>query len=480
MSLDKIALVISIGDNGEGKRHGMCMEVIAEKEWGLPFEKIVTRNHRPAYMFVILKPEMLRVARRACEPTYYKTLDARGFQRLNLLHNSYVNFQELGQKLNLPNLAKELQFPTRSHAMIVDGTNLGSNIFYTYEETGSVQFAYDYYTISSGSYTVGASQNYATWALAGADLTTLIGDLTLTQNTATTETAICALSNALAGHALNLTSSLKHNGSFSGGYLISSNENQSSTGQFYITCTSASGGATVNLSDLIMKMGGTYTSFGAGIHTRTTSGIITNAWNILCNCNGKNIIVYNIGTTSGNASNGWNIIGINGAVGTSGYFTSGIALQGGGGIHFENCAFYNFTRTNGYCCGISNYNNDYMAVLKNMVCFGNYIDFAYGATNTPGLGATIATDCASQDLTGTTGLTGLTPLNEVVSVTSTDSTFMKPKFGGHLYNGGTTPSIGANTVGIEGHKRPHGSLYSIGAFEWKSPNSVPINYLQEV
>jgi len=101
--------------------------------------------------------------------------------------------------------------------------------------------------VTSGSYTVGSSDDYATWALAMADIANLTADLTFTQRTAVTDTGGSAITEDKGAFTLTITSNASTKGDPTKGHLTSVDHGSS---QFDFAM---GGSGTLDISNLFFK-----------------------------------------------------------------------------------------------------------------------------------------------------------------------------------------------------------------------------------
>lgn len=481
MSLDRVALIFKVGDQVTagasylGLKDGMPICYIDEAEWGLSLDDILSSNMYRVFSCVQVNRKLLPKIKTWLSPVGVSILTGMdGGQIIKPAEYAerpvVLPFADLEKATGITDL--EMKLRSRDDVVpLINGTLIGEEAFRDAKLFMSEKPIEDLNAISSGSYTVGASQNYATWALFGADLTTLVGNLTGTQKTAITETAICNINIALAGYALTLTSDTNPLGNFGAGWLITANMALIQYGVFEIACSSAVAGGKINISKLNVKKGtGAITTYGCLLDMLTaTSNISYNISDSIFNGNGLDLI--NVRSYAGNPVtpiNIFNCVSVNAVGGASGYGV-GFVFASPTSLVMENCTAYGNTgATAAKTGGMWNYSNSALT-FKNNASFGNTKDYTYATTSALGLGGTTASKCASSDSSGSeAGLRSLTAANQFQSLTLADGDpFLKLKVGSALLGAGAAPGIAANTYGIRGNKRPHGALYSIGADEWK-------------
>jgi hypothetical protein len=496
MKRDMMCLCLGVGDNLPMKGHGMVCSYIHDAEWEVPLHKIITRIHIPAYAFLLVKPSLKPYIQAHTNRAVVRGIplyDAHGqlMSKMIAQHELFIDYQELGEKLGIPNLGTEILKP-RDTVMVLAGSELGTEIFHNYRHEGiHADPVYDRYAIASGSYTIGASKNYATNALFFADhAATYTGNLTGTIQTNVTETAVSSTSSAMAGHTLTHTSDTDPLGVFGSGRIISLNAATDLISWYRILCTSASA-ANVNISKLNYKMIATGATNYQSImyHVPASSGIVINMSGCLFDCNGRAFRTVILGGT-GVVYKVFNCIACNGYAPNANQYTEGFVFAStAAGFLFENCTAYNFigiagnnswpTAGQGLVSGIDVSNCP--GTIRNCASFGcsthngvNFVDYIYytGSAFADGLGTTItATKCASSDTTGSEAALRDLSSAEFVSVTIADANFLRAAANRKLWNSGAALSITANNVGVRGNARPWmPSTYSIGADEFARLN----------
>lgn len=451
MALDRIILSLNV--------NGKPGEYYDERDWGLPFEKIWSDNMCRIFCPVQVPREWLPKIKEWMQPVgMSKILDSIGQpikDPISFRDRAVVcDLAEVGKAVDIPDLQEKVQSQVEK-VDLINGTELSMDLFkdaMLFDPSGKIV---DLNTISSGSWTVGAAQQYATWYALGADIvgTTLTGNLTGTQQTAITETVGAFARNyILGGFTLLLTSSVNPKGNFGAGWLISFNHALSGFG--VITTSGAAG--TIAMSNLNMKrvaaVGSSVceiyfgTAFSAGTLVNINDCLVnrnnyagSNSFGIFMQC--ASVPLYKIFNTV--------IANVPGGALTGGLFSMGCDA---------NSVFENMTIV-GCAKGL---HANYIASKKiNIACF-NTVDYYFVTEGT-------FTKCASSDTTGSEpALRSLVAANEFRSTTlAAGDPFMRVKLGGQLANGGVAPSIAANTYGNRGNTRGRGSpaSYSIGADE---------------
>ena len=294
----------------------------------------------------------------------------------------------------------------------------------------------DFNAVSTGSYTYGPAggSSYATRALAYADIANLTGNLTFTSTGTVSESTTSTITENIGAHTFTddgadflsdmstSYNSIAINASGTGTIIIK-NQNMTCTGTASTKVMIWIGSTTPTMTIEI------YDSSFVGHNTTIDYGISANNTNATYN-------IYNNVITN---------------------FLIGVYLLGvDNKCKIENISFDNNTYA------LRAFNRT--ANIKNCVTINS---ITAGYLNTGSL--TTFSKCASEDATGSeAGLRSITPANEFISLDDTDPDYLVVKAGGVCDDGGTAPSIAANTSGIYGNPRPHGILYSIGASELAS------------
>jgi hypothetical protein len=471
---DMMALLLGVGDNWPSKGHGMVCSYIHDAEWEVPLHKIVTRKHVPSHAFLLVNPKIKPFIQKHLRPIYkYSPLyDALGTRIRSIVAGTemFIDYDELGKALGLPNLGEEIKQP-RDHVMVLDGSNLGTDIFRFYQVDGiPANLVYDRYAFAGGNTTIGTGQPYATFNAFATDVNNLTSSGQAMLQTAVTETAQSSITKALGGYSLTLTSSLDPKGNFGSvaTNLISMNFNTDTQSLFNVTFTSAGAGATVNVNKLSVKhIAANPTTYQhIYVDQTATTNVTTNISDCLFNCNSHRIIC--VRPNNANCVHKvYNCIMANGTGGATVYAAGIFFSLAHANCVFENCTCYKFTGNTVYTAGFSNYGN--IAVhLTNILCLENSFDYTYGATGISGMGNGVSSKCASSDTSGSeAGLRSIVTANEVLSTDITLTRFMRMKYGGVCYNGGAAPSLAGNTIGVRSNARPWAtSTYSVGADEF--------------
>jgi len=343
--------------------------------------------------------------------------------------------------------------------------------------------------ISSGLHTVGTGADWPDWQQALASLVTPTGDITLRQVAQVNQSVVAQLPSNLfnlAGYKLTLESDTPHNGRSDTGHqtlctaaagCIDLRTNSFQNGEVEIkdlkiemqasgwtnAVSVSAADATASLAeadvhDILVHAGDAYQpGVGAdcvwfGAYDSGSNRI--RAWNIIVdiprcgsstsgvfvlqeNVSGAVVYVENCIARVRNVGSGsmrafWQVSGASGA---SVYVRNCAALCVAGGVGSWFTGFYDFTLQNPTSYGYNNLSADATATSFNTT--------SGGVNSKP-------TDTDPQFF----GIDYATP-----------ATYMIPKGGSSVLNGGSAPDIVANTVGIRNSARPHGSLYSIGAVE---------------
>jgi hypothetical protein len=444
MALDRVFLSVKIGDNGQ-YLDGMPIDIHDELNQKEPIERTLSPWVKRCYRFIQIDRRMLPKIQELLPPVGYSKVLGPDGRPLK----DPEKFRVRGGILPFADLATftgktvtELRDQNTSKD-IINGLLMPETIFKSSQTFSPEGKILDKGSISAGSYTLGTAKDYTTIALFFADIAaTLTGALTGTIQTALTETAITSLAIALAGYGFTLTSDTEHYGDFTAGNLISLNQGHDVVdgNLILINCTSASPGATLNLSKLNIKLTGAMRGWGNTLVDVSDTANITRNWNdILINANTKQysnfVIVYS------SPFRGFNLVGVNSA--NAGLF---IIMVSSTDAIIENCTFWN------NLSGIQNY--DYAAyAITNIASLGNtasYLEYTYNKIADYNHHA-----CASSDGIGDVGLINLVTADEFESLDITQSNFLKAVVGGTLDSNGVAPSIAANTYGIRGSLRPH-------------------------
>lgn len=322
-----------------------------------------------------------------------------------------------------------------------------ADVLRTGVDNGSVS---DTGLVSSGSYTVGTSMNYATWAAAMADVTNLTGGLTFTQKTATTEASSSAISITYGGYTLTCTSDTDPLGSPANGWLTSINHNDEFLG------FQGTGGTTSKIVVSKLNIKRTQDASAATkylMDCRTfSSAVEINIYSNIFDVNslvGRCLYIGDVDITF----NLFNNLFLNAS--TRHFLSSAHAAAS----KCENNTFYGSADK-------SVDNDDKTLTYLNCVFVGMTGNNFINTNNSTSLNS--ATDKASIGCaTDTNPSVNIVSANEFVSTSQASADFLKVKAGGSIDDGGGTTSITANTIGIRGNARPGtDTYYSIGADEY--------------
>lgn len=291
--------------------------------------------------------------------------------------------------------------------------------------------AVDDNSISSGSYTIGSGGDYATWALAAADLANLTGALTLTQITAVTESGNIAFAITLGGYTLTCTSTA-HGGNPSSAMKITLD---SALNGFAL---SQEGPGTLVFDNMFLER---VQSVAANVYDIGINNILASHTLKICN-----ILISGLGNGGKGIDEKDNTLPISvfncmvwgKSVGVS------KSLLANAGTKWENITVYN--------CGTGVDAGTQAVQLRNVACYGNTTDFA-------NIGSSTGYNCASDDATAADGnwstgsgnVTNGDPATDFESVTASDgAAFLQPTTGGALYQAGSNVTISGHTDYING------------------------------
>lgn len=363
-----------------------------------------------------------------------------------------INFGQLALLTTNPDLENDLR--SNKIVTVINGHKLSKSTFLNSDSLNPP--AFDSHAVSTGSYTVGTAGDYATWALAVADMANLTGHLTFTQISPVTETATSNATELLGGFTLTYTSDMPHNGDPTGGHLI----NDGTIGATHLFVLGIEGPGAAEIKNLYFKKTANRTDLYSFI---VTVGIATaftsNFHDILMDGAGySGSGFYAVDATL--AHNVYNCV-IWGFSIVSNFGIKFYYAQAGDRV--ENCTVYN--------CDIGCYTGNHIMTVENCICASNNTDFSHTAVGT------IGNNNASEDATaadaswasGSNNQINITVANEFENTTDTDSDFLKLKSAGICHDGGKAPSIAGNDHGIRNNSRPHNVVdYSIGADEYAS------------
>lgn len=465
MVLDRAVAMLKVGDNGE-YLEGMPIEVIEEREWGKPLEKILSENCRRVYVPLLISEAMVPVFKAWMEPTGFKAelgpMETPEPSTAYRIRNRMIPLDALATATGNVNLVKDARDSAKILPLI-DGTSISENIAVDSQTISPIRGIPDLNAISGGSVTVGSGGTYATWALLITDVIGLTGHLTATQISAITETGTTALNVAMNGYNITFTSNSHPNGDFGAGWLTTCTFNLNAQTVLQFINTSGSS-ATMTLSHLNFKYTGTVTgNYGNFIRYTTATTNITNAMNdCLFDANSKEIQCIRLQHASA-VVKAYNVVCTGGAAAGAKFCGGLTTVFAHVSCVFENMSIYDFSgadAAHGNC--VWNYSDD-AYTLTNIAAFDGTACYAYGAGATSGLGSATANKCASSDASGSEApLRNLVAATVFQSVTIGDGeTFVKPVSGQSLNETGVAPSLPANTYYI--NDVVHGASIDIGA-----------------
>jgi hypothetical protein len=452
MILNRFGIIFKVGDN-EPFRDGMPVCAIDELEWGETLETIISRFTTRVFCCIEMDRKF-----KSLMPVFLSPVPPIG--NLDIMAQSEyvrpvrVDYSALETKLNIPGLETTLRSTVDSPG-IINGVGLSLEDFIDVRNGLPVDKQYDLNSVSSGSYTVGTSLNYATWALALADIANLTGDLTFTQQTNITESAAAVMNKNLAGHVLTFTTDQSHLGVQAQGRLKTDNFTTA-----WAWDISIGTGGTLNLSNLNIKRQLASATDCGSLLLRASTGNTTATWKDIL-IDGIAKATYGIYFLSANLTvNLFNAIIAN-CQGTGSQASVFVSAVNAASI-FHNITIHS-AASSGHI-GIQGLGSGCSAI--NCAVFGEPTCYA-------GISGTYS-KCASSDTSGSeSGLRSLTELNQVVSADITSADSFKVKKGGICYDGGSNTVIAGNNHGIRGNTRPHGVKFSIGADE--AP-SIPVGF----
>lgn len=415
MALDRVACAFKLGNKitAPGKemlapRHLMPVGYIAEHEWGQPLERIISRHCARCFAFVVYEQSDIPRLRQAQAP------------------NSFYTQQKLDHTAVPRSILDNWDDPSIPHPLISKSQLLRDDHFVSSstEPLALNNHKPDRNAVSAGQYTYGTGGDYATRALAYADIANLTADLTFTQISNTTENATATITETLNNHTL-LDTCTPHFGSWLLGFTSTYNIND--TERILIQ---AEGPGNLTLTNL--KLYAT-----AGINNwRLISADTTTTAYTLCLCHllldaqAYAIRHFRIADTDILA-----------------HIYSCATYGGAHAVFFapdptsilENCTFYNCSNT-GVDCSDANSN------IYNCASFNNTTDFRR-------IGGATGRNNASSDLTaangnwniGTNNLTGLNAATQFRSTTTSDSSlFLLPILNSDLYDNALAFTIGTH------------------------------------
>lgn len=313
--------------------------------------------------------------------------------------------------------------------------------------------------ISSGSFSVGVSGDYSTWAGFWADVAaTLTGNLTGTQISDITDNTAIVKTTALAGYTLAVTSNKEHNGNFQGGWKSTMSMNLSSAVMWDLAPTSLVAGAVLSISKLNFINTGTITTYGLALNILTTSNTTAKINNVLYDGNSKLIHAFRTQYSS-TLLEMYNCV-----VTRCRYGFAFVDISASSVV--ENCIAYANISEPAVSYGFGNI-ADRAYTLRNCISASNSKQYVAGATPSTGLGNTNAISCASSDSSSSkTVVSDMVAANEFVSISILTLGFLQLKPTSVLNFMGVAPTISGNTTGIRGNARPaQANVWSIGADE---------------
>lgn len=381
--------------------------------------------------------------------------------------SGYLDLEEVAELLDSPSLVE--RWRGSEVVPVQDGSHITKEELTWYETKDELWDEGDANQVTSGSYTVGTGMDYADWAAAIADVgSPLTGDLAFTQMTDTTETGQNLLSDMdLGGHTLTFESGSPHHGDPTAGHKMTLNPSGTLSGGIE---AEISGTGLCVVKDLNLKSAAASPTDGVyGLRVRSA---------------GPDVQMHDCMVDTTNLTTGTG-------------FNRPLQLHDSDGasastdLHCWNCTTANPDNANGVGVSLEVGYNAVIVVenvtaklvgagrgidclstvvtVRNCCAFGPMGGCFYGIGNADGF------NNACQDTTGADGnwSTGtgnkvsITPADEFYSTDEEDSNWAKVRreLGGVCHDGGTTPTIAGNTVGIRGNPRPHSPDVSVGADE---------------
>ena len=434
-----------------GMRDGMLVCYIDPNEW--PEGANLSAHMQKVFACVEVPYEWKADLVEGCRPTYEgddpKQIDPKTYG----VRRKKVDFSALSTAVVDPSLEASLRNDTV--VPLIDAKSAPKTILKEWDAAAAVEpRTIDRNSVSTGSYTVGSSGHYATWAAFSADLANLTAALTGTQISNVTETALADPTEALGGYTLTITSDSPPAGDPTSGYVTTINH---TGGGFRFR---VEGPGTVRVEGIYQR--------------RAQNG--TNALQ-------AGIIVADIGTAfdleiynnmydgAGYTGNGYRWADptpvcyvLDNVLWDSG--DSGIALDGSDG----NASSIYENNTILGCGGVGIDVNNNAGTFRNNAVYGSLglsgdiraAAFADGCNNA-------SSDATAGDgywSTGSGNITSQTAADDFLSLDDTNSSFLKPDPAGALAGAGTLTILADNTTGIEGNPRPNADgTVTIGAGE---------------
>jgi hypothetical protein len=405
---DFVYLFFKVGDAANGLKHGQPICYIDPANYDvLDYSKTLSYNMKRVFLCTRVKKNKF---------DYVKDLFADGAPKKNK-----VKWNKIKQDKNIPyNLEEKLL--SQDTVEVIDITDE----IETFIEplTGNEEPVIDANAISTGTYTVGTSGDYANRSLFAADLTTLTGDLTGNQISNITENSNSLFNIVLSGYK----------------FVMDGN------------------GYTVNVafdSDLnsIAFNGPGSATFKNNIYDRTVAAasIITGVFTVINTvtpftlCIYNNTIINNSGAVFRQATPN-TIVNMYNNISNS--IAIGIVIDANDdnpNSIFESNTFYNNTYA-----GITI--NNATSTYNNNVCFNN------SSRNFESIGSATGNNNASSDATaadinwssGSNNQINLVAANEFESLVSTDANFLLPVKNGNLNGAGINPIISGHTTYYNG------------------------------
>jgi len=311
----------------------------------------------------------------------------------------------------------------------------------------------DKFVISTGAASYGSAGDYATRALAYADVANLTGNLTFHQISATTETATASANEALNNYTFTDSSDSPHNGSLGGGYISTLNITDN------MGIYNSMEGGTIRIAGLSLFRAATQATGTLGdIHVDGISTSLTvNIENCIVHGDGKSQICVKVADTDATL-NMWNVYGINA-------LTDIFKINVAAASDIENITSYASNGTDGVDA------SGCAAEFRNVLVIGTYSGGAYMSVSSATGTNTASTDATNENAdwnSGTGNVSNIIIADELDDLIDLSPSMLHIKSTpvGVCATGGAAPSIAGNTTGIQGNARPHtGSVYSIGADE---------------
>ncbi len=285
-----------------------------------------------------------------------------------------------------------------------------------YKVVDAVKVVSDLRLISSSNYTYGSGGNYATRALAYADVNNLTGNLTLTSVSDVTETSGAAINKNFGGFVFT------DNGA---GYVSTYNVNADS-----LTFTAATTASTINLNNMIIDRSTSTLMSALRYSLRFATGAASTVNITNCFLNGRalnNTSMIRLDTSSNFTINFIKSLITGFSYGTDfGNTLSGTRV-------FENCTFVNNSIR-----AVSS--NNQSVTLNSCTFFNNGLNFQASPTNS--VSNNCATDKASVGAaTNNSPQVNLKLSEQFYSLDYLHPDFGRPKLGSACATGGATPTL---------------------------------------